>query len=105
MRYSYDSYGGVYINTYSMADGFAGLSIPYCNGSTTSDYDVLGNVYYSSGYTSNHRRSVSGHELGHGFSLGHISDPGIALMGNNPNPEVYYTPRSLDINLVNQVYP
>ncbi len=107
MRYTYDSYGGVILNTYYMQDGLAGYAQPYCNYSTTTGYDVMGNVYYDiqNNYSSNYRRSVSGHELGHGFSLGHVSNSdGIALMGYNPNPNVYYVPQTPDVDLVNQVY-
>ena len=105
MRYRYDSYGDVYINTYRMADSLAGYAAPSCSGAVTAGYDVLGNTYYDTGYSSNYRRSITGHELGHGFSLGHISDSGIALMGNNPNPDIYYRPQTLDTNLVNEIYP
>lgn len=107
MRYTYDSYGDVIVNTYYAQDGNAGYAQPYCNYSTTYAYDVMGNTYYDivNSYTNNHRRSVSGHELGHGFSLGHISSAdGIALLGYNPDPNVYYVPRTPDVNLVNQVY-
>ncbi len=107
LLYYFDSYGDVHINTYwGENDGLAGFAVPYCSGTTTIAYDVMGNTYYDAlyGYSSNHRRSVTGHELGHGWSLGHITDPGTALLGNNPDPETYYTPQQLDIDLVNQVY-
>ena len=44
--------------------------------------------------------------MGHGLGLGHITeDEGIALMGYNPDRNIYYVPQSLDIGLMSQVYP
>lgn len=103
MRLYEESYGAIYLNTYYADDNLSGYAQPYCSGSTTYAYDVLANSE-NTHYTANVRRSVTGHELGHGLSLGHISDSGIALLGNNPDPNLYYTPRQLDIDLVNQVY-
>lgn len=86
--------------------GGAGWAQPSCNGSNTTFYAVRGNAsHYTGASNYNRRRSVTGHEIGHAFSVGHISNSGIALLGNNPDPNTYYTPQSLDVNLIKQVYP
>ncbi len=106
MRLSYSSSGNVSFNTYSSQDGRAGVTYSYCDGQLLTSAEVLANIYYDSGRTNNSRRSITGHEMGHGLGLGHIpEDEGIALMGYNPDRNIYYVPQSLDIGLMNQVYP
>ena len=106
MRLSYSSAGNIELNTYSSQDGRAGITYLYCDGQSLTNAEVLANIYYESGRTNNSRRALTGHELGHGLGLGHIpEEEGIALMGYNPDPNVYYTPQNLDIGLMNQVYP
>jgi hypothetical protein len=100
----YSSNGPTIINTYYANDGYGGYAQPYCNGTVTSRYEIYGNSYYS--HTTNEYHAYAGHETGHGQSIGHISNAGvIALMGFNPNPNVYYTPQPSDTNFVNQIYP
>ncbi len=66
-------------------------------------FDAWVNDRYDPG-TSNKRRAQTGHELGHGVSLGHsLVSP--SLMGPNPNPEVYYTPQQDDKNGVYARFP
>lgn len=103
MYYAGGGAGPNTFNTYSAQDGRGGVTYTYCNGSAITSADVLGNVFYDQ--TDNARRAYAGHEAGHGLGVGHITDPGIALMGNNPDPNTYYTPQSLDIDLFNQDYP
>lgn len=57
-------------------------------------------------YSDDEKRGLTGHELGHGLGLGHITNPppAVALMGNNPN-QMYFQPQLLDIELVNLIYP
>lgn len=106
MRLSYSSSGNVEFNTYSSQDGRAGVTYRYCDGQLLTSAEVLANIYYESGRTTNSRRALTGHEMGHGLGLGHIpEDEGIALMGYNPDPNIYYVPQNLDIGLMNQVYP
>lgn len=70
----------------------------------TTRYDVFGNSYYTK--TINGYHATAGHETGHSQSIGHYSDPTvIALMGNNPDIEIYFTPQQADITFVNLVYP
>lgn len=86
-------------NTYSSQDGRAGVTYSYCDGQLLTSAEVLANIYYDSGRTNNSRRSITGHEMGHGLGLGHIpEDEGIALMGYNHNRNIYYVPQSLDIS-------
>lgn len=106
MRLSFSSTGDIELNTYSSQDGRAGVTRLYCDGQLLTSAEVLANIYYESGRTNNSRRAITGHELGHGLGLGHIpEEEGIALMGYNPDSNVYYTPQNLDIGLMNQVYP
>lgn len=94
------------LDIYYQVGGGAGYAQPTCSGSTTTHYTVRGNSYHYTGSGNyNRRRSVTGHELGHGHSVGHINSSQIALLGYNPDPNVYYTPRSLDVQLIQQVYP
>ena len=100
----YSSNGPTIINTYSANNGYIGYAQPFCNGTVTSRYEIYGNSYYN--HTPNGYRARAGHETGHGQSIGHISNAGvIALMGFNPDPNVYYTPQPADTNFVNQIYP
>ena len=102
--YYYSTNGPTIINTYYANDGYGGYAQPYCNGTVTTQYEIYGNSYYS--HTSNEYHAYAGHETGHGQSIGHISNPGvIALLGYNPNPNIYYTPQPSDVNFVNQIYP
>lgn len=94
------------LDIYYQVGGNAGYAQPTCSGSTTTHYIVRGNSYYYTGSSNyNLRRSLTGHELGHSHSVGHISSSQIALLGYNPDPNVYYTPQSLDVQLIQQVYP
>jgi hypothetical protein len=65
---------------------------------------IEGNTFY--GETTNGYHAYAGHETGHGQSIGHIANSGlIALMGYNPDIEVYFMPQPSDIDFVNQIYP
>lgn len=104
----YETSSGEKINLdiYYQVGGYAGYAQPTCSGSTTTYYIVRGNSYnYTGSGNYNRRRSVTGHELGHGHSVGHINSSQIALLGYNPDINVYYTPQSLDVQLIQQVYP
>ena len=103
--YFYNSSSGVVIlNAYYLQDNYSGYAQPYCNGTITTKYEIFGNSFYSN--TTNGYHAIAGHETGHGLSIGHHNDSAvIALMGNNPNPQVYYTPQQADIDLVNYIYP
>ncbi|MBU1662124.1 MAG: hypothetical protein KKD28_11710 [Chloroflexi bacterium] len=102
--YFYSSSSGpTTFNTYSADDGYGGYAQPFCSGTTTVKYEVWGNSYYS--HTTNEYHAYAGHETGHGQSIGHLSGSMIALMGFNPDPNIYYTPQQPDIDLVDQIYP
>lgn len=88
-------------NTYDDPYGDDGYSQPYCSGSATSRYESYGNVGRSQ--ADYQAYAIASHEAGHGFSLGHINDSRIALMGYNPNQTS--TPQDPDRELVRQVYP
>lgn len=104
LYYYYSSSGAVTIDTYYLDDGYAGKSPSSCNGSTTVGFQVLGNTFYNVA-TNNQRHAIATHELGHGQSVGHISNLVVAVMGNNPDGNVYYYPQQADNALINQVYP
>lgn len=93
----------VLINTYSLNDGFAGYAQPFCDGSITTYYEVYGNSYYSQ--STNSRHAIAGHEIGHSQAIGHIGNPEIALMGFNPDNNIYIVPQLIDVMFVNQIYP
>lgn len=83
---------------------YGGKATPYCNGAVTSMYLIEGNTFYD--HTANGYNAYAGHETGHGQSIGHIDDTGIiALMGNNPDIEIFFKPQFPDIDFVNQIYP
>lgn len=103
VTFYYHSFEDVLVNTYNLNDGFAGYAVPHCDGTITTYYEVFGNENYSQ--STNARHAIAGHEIGHSQSIGHIDDPRIALMGYNPNNEIYFVPQPLDISLVNQIYP
>jgi len=100
-------WGIVIFNTYYLNDGLGGYAVPHCNGTITTGYDVYGNLYsdQTGGWTVNIRHAYAGHETGHSQSIGHIVNSAIALMGTNPDPNVYFIPQPIDINFVNQIYP
>lgn len=72
-----------------------------------SDSSYL-NMYYTDGYGTNKRRSVSGHELGHSVGLGEMT-AGAELMNQYTSVryDTYgvYTPQQDDINGVKAMYP
>lgn len=103
LYFYYSSSGTTIFNTYSMQDGRGGYASIACSGSTTTGVSVFGNVYYDPG-NNNIRHAYAGHETGHAQSIGHIACCEIALMGNNPDPNIYFTPQQIDIALVNQIY-
>lgn len=108
MLFIYSPDGAVRFNTYSAQDGLGGISYPYCgSANNTFGYSVWGNLYYDSlySYSTATRLSTTSHEAGHSLSLGHISDVKIALLGYNPDTNIYYRPQPLDVILTNQVYP
>jgi hypothetical protein len=86
-----------------MQDGRVGYASIACSGSTTVGVNVFGNVYYDPG-NNNMRHAYAGNETGHAQSIGHIACCEIALLGNNPDPSIYFTPQQIDIALINQVY-
>jgi len=104
LRLYYTSDAFITCNAYYEQSSAAGRGwVSCCSGSACAGY-AEANVYSTGSYTTNMRRSLSGHELGHALALGHIYE-GPSLMGSNPDPETYYTPQSLDVQFFNQVYP
>ncbi|MEA3439248.1 MAG: hypothetical protein U9R58_03110, partial [Chloroflexota bacterium] len=71
-----------------------------------------GNIYHDEleNWSSNQRRSIAAHEVGHAQLIGHIPRIGVegyAVMFSSHPPSEYewlYSPTNLDIILVNQVY-
>lgn len=100
----YSGTGSVIFNTYSADDNRAGYTNIACDGSNTTGAQVFGNVFNDPG-NNNARRAIAGHETGHSISIGHIVSNYIALMGNNPDPTIYFIPQPIDVALVNQIYP
>ena len=105
IEYSWDSSGTVIINVdYDDSENApAGWTYWTFSSGTLIDAEVYMNTLITY-YSANGKRSVACHELGHGLSLGHILTPDIALMGFNPNIDVYYLPQPIDISLVNGIY-
>jgi len=96
--YAYSTSATNRLGMYVAADNRSGYTVWYCSGTTMLRFDAYVNDYYTG--TDNWRRSVTGHELGHGISLGH-STVSPSLMGPNPDPQVYYKPQPDDIDGVN----
>ncbi len=96
--------GTTSIDTYTFDDGKGGYTDWFCEGGVSAGSNVFANTFYEYN-NSNMRQAVAGHELGHAQYIGHVDSTEIALMGNNPNPEIYFTAQSIDISLVNQIYP
>ncbi len=96
--------GSTTFNTYLADDNYSGYAQPHCDGTVTSGYEAYGNINYD--HTTNQYHAIAGHETGHTQSIGHISNPGvIALMGYNPDNNIYFTPLTSDVSFVNQIYP
>ena len=55
------------------------------------------NTYSLGGKSANFRQSVACHEQGHGFGLGDENSISPAVMNQNRNREVIYTPQSDDL--------
>ncbi len=73
---------------------------------------AYGNLYWDStyGYSINQRRSIAAHEIGHMQSIGEIprsftTDALMVEWSYLYELENLYSPRAVDIALVNQVYP
>ncbi|MDR0491403.1 MAG: matrixin family metalloprotease [Oscillospiraceae bacterium] len=84
-------------------------SITSSSGSYFSMVYCYLNTYYTAGYSTNMRRSVAAHELGHALGLGDLGTAFNALMnGYTPYRFTYwgvYTPQADDISGVNSIYP
>lgn len=99
-----DINGTTIIDTYELNDDLGGYTDWFCNGDVPIGANVFANTFYE--YNNpNMRQALAGHELGHAQYIGHISGAEIALMGFNPDSSIYFTAQSVDINLVNQIYP
>jgi hypothetical protein len=90
-------------NMYYSIDGRGGYAVWNCSGTTMTRSDAWVNDYYDTG-NNNIRRSTTGHEMGHVASLGH-SNVTPALMGGNPDPNIYYVPQQDDKNGVYDRFP
>lgn len=78
----------------------------------TTQANVYGNLYWDIhwGYSNNQRRAAAAHEIGHVTSIGHIPRSfslNVLMLEWFYFHElgVVYAPQSIDIALVNQVYP
>lgn len=100
----FSSDGTTIIDTYSMQDNQSGYANITCIGSKTKNIKVYGNLFYEP-FNDNIRRAYTGHEIGHAQSIGHILSDEISLMGHNPDPNIYFTPQQIDIDLIVHIYP
>lgn len=94
------------------SDGAPGFTTIVSSNGTTDWAKAYGNLYWDIywGYTNNQRRSVAEHEIGHMQSIGHI--PRSYTLDSLMLEWFYlyelsniYTPQTIDVDLVNQVYP
>ncbi len=90
-------------NMYYSIDNRGGYAVWYCSGTTMTRSDAWINDKYDPG-NNNIRRAKVGHEVGHVTSLGH-SNVTPALMGGNPDPNVYYIPQQDDKNGIYDRFP
>lgn len=108
--FSENSSGQIILTTYSLNDGYGGITEGSCS-TTSPSYRVQARVRINTfqgtySYSQNQIDANSAHELGHSMSIGHIAtttEP--TILEYNPNTNLYYSPQRIDIALINQVYP
>jgi hypothetical protein len=102
------------IDTYSDESSTRGITYITCTVGNpfTLSVSINGNTYWDNVeiYTDQQRQGIATHELGHGFSIGHIpqSYPTNALMYKAPPLEFFsstYTPQLPDQLLLIQIFP
>lgn len=91
------------------ATGYEGVTITTKNFLTGYFYkaDVTLNTYYASSYSTNAKRAVWVHEIGHGVGLDHVSSTKLMMYSCASCVYTnygYYTPQSDDIAGVNFLY-
>ena len=100
---SHNTYGEFWMGNYNQADGNYGLNQNWCSGSDIVDANNWGNLYYDNTHSANERRSISGHEAGHGLGLHHTGTGQLMYEFCCPSSSLY-RPNSVDENDLNGLY-
>lgn len=90
------------MGNYNQNDGNYGLNQNWCSGGDIVDSNNWGNLYYDN-HTSNERRSITGHELGHGLGLHHTGAGQLMYTYCCPSSTLY-KPNSDDEDDLNDLY-
>lgn len=93
------------LDSYTAADNNYGLFEYTCSGGWFNWFVAKANSYYGPSYNwdGNFMRSVTGHEMGHGFGLGHSS--AYAIMNTSRDRYTLYVPQQDDLDGVAAIYP
>lgn len=99
---SHDTHGELWMGNYNQNDGRLGLNQNWCSGGEITDSNNWGNLYYEP-HTPRERRSISGHEVGHGLGLHHTGSGQLMYTYCCPSSSLY-KPNSDDKDDLNDVY-
>ncbi len=99
---SYDAYGKLWMGQYNQNDGQYGLNQNWCSGNDIVNSNNWGNLHYEP-HTLNERRSITGHELGHGLGLHHTGSGQLMYTYCCPSSSLY-KPNNDDKNDLNALY-
>ncbi|MGD0153730.1 MAG: matrixin family metalloprotease [Thermacetogeniaceae bacterium] len=107
VSFSYNSNYEVYLGATNDDNiSWDGITALYASGNTITSADCYLNEYYTNGYSSAKRQSVSTHELGHVLGLGHSNGARIMNPYTDSRWDTYgvNTPQTDDLNGINAMY-